>query len=358
MRVLILNWRDRSHPRAGGAEVYTSEIAQEWVRLGHQVTWFSAAVHGRPEYQEEGGITHVRRGSQFTVYREAKKWWRSRDPQGFDLVIDEVNTRPFLTPRWLSGPPVVALIHQVCREIWFEEFPWPLAAVGRWWLEPRWLRSYTDVPVLTLSASSKTSLESYGLRRVGVVPVGVHRMDRPAVSKESLPTLITVGRLAKNKRPADALRAHNLLRRRLPDAQLWVVGDGPERAALVRSAGPGVVFHGQVTEAKKIDLMARAHLLLATSRREGWGLVVDEAAAVGTQTIGYDVPGLRDSIPAAGGILSHANPRSLAHVIAARLPAIVNSPTTSGWAGGARPWSEVSAAVLADALALTGDVGR
>jgi glycosyltransferase involved in cell wall biosynthesis len=44
--------------------------------------------------------------------------------------------------------------------------------------------------------------------------------------------------------------------------------------------------------------MARAHCLLVPSVREGWGLVVIEANAVGTPALGYDVPGIRDSIRA------------------------------------------------------------
>jgi glycosyltransferase involved in cell wall biosynthesis len=42
--------------------------------------------------------------------------------------------------------------------------------------------------------------------------------------------------------------------------------------------------------------MARAHCLLVPSVREGWGLVVIEANSVGTPAVGYDVPGIRDSI--------------------------------------------------------------
>jgi glycosyltransferase involved in cell wall biosynthesis len=42
--------------------------------------------------------------------------------------------------------------------------------------------------------------------------------------------------------------------------------------------------------------MARAHALLMTSAREGWGLVVTEANACGTPAIVYDVPGLRDAV--------------------------------------------------------------
>jgi glycosyltransferase involved in cell wall biosynthesis len=35
---------------------------------------------------------------------------------------------------------------------------------------------------------------------------------------------------------------------------------------------------------------------LFTSHREGWGLTVTEAAAMGTPSVGYDVSGVRDSI--------------------------------------------------------------
>ncbi len=65
-------------------------------------------------------------------------------------------------------------------------------------------------------------------------------------------------------------------------------------------AGPGVTFLGHVSEEEKRERLARAHALVATSVREGWGLVVTEAAASGTVSIGYDVPGLRDSIASIG----------------------------------------------------------
>lgn len=42
--------------------------------------------------------------------------------------------------------------------------------------------------------------------------------------------------------------------------------------------------------------MTRAHIILVPAVLEGWGLVVTEANAMGTPAIGYDFPGLRDSI--------------------------------------------------------------
>ena len=57
-----------------------------------------------------------------------------------------------------------------------------------------------------------------------------------------------------------------------------------------------VTFHGRVSEERKLELMREAHVHLFCSHREGWGLVVSEAAAMGTPSIGYDAPGVRDSI--------------------------------------------------------------
>ena len=61
---------------------------------------------------------------------------------------------------------------------------------------------------------------------------------------------------------------------------------------------------------EKYDLLARAHILINPSIREGWGLVVIEAASVKTPTVGYNVPGLKDSIKDnETGLLSNANPK-------------------------------------------------
>ena len=57
---------------------------------------------------------------------------------------------------------------------------------------------------------------------------------RPAVEKEPVPTVVFIGRLSANKRPKHAIRAFGLVRRQLPDAQMWVIGGGPEEAKLRR----------------------------------------------------------------------------------------------------------------------------
>ena len=113
----------------------------------------------------------VRGGGRFGVYAATAAFLRSFGAS-FDVIIDEINTRPVFAHHHCQRTPVVAFAHQVAREVWHHEMPWPVALAGRYVLEPQWLRAYADVPTLTVSASSAESLAEYGLRRLEVLPEG------------------------------------------------------------------------------------------------------------------------------------------------------------------------------------------
>jgi glycosyltransferase involved in cell wall biosynthesis len=335
VRILILNWKDLAHPAAGGAEVFTEQVARSLVGRGHNVTLFAASVPGRPARERVEGVDVVRDGGRLTVYRAARRFWSREGPGSYDVVVDEINTRPFLTPRWVKGVPVVALIHQLAREIWGYETPFPLSTLGRYVLEPWWLRAYRDVPSLTVSDSSADSLARYhGWRDVTVIPEGSTPHPRPPVAKESDPTVVFLGRLVAMKRPADAIEAFSTLRAELRAAQLWLIGDGPLLARLRQDARPGVTFLGRLDRSDLLDRLARAHVLVTTSVREGWGLNVSEAAACGTPSIGYRVPGLVDSVTASGGALVEPTPAALGKALgdffAGRLQ-LESRPSTVSW---------------------------
>jgi glycosyltransferase involved in cell wall biosynthesis len=342
MRILIFNWKDLAHPLAGGAEVFTEEVARALVVRGHSVTLFAAAVPGRPAFETVQGVDIVRAGSRLGVYRKARGYWRQPHRKPYDVVIDEINTRPFMTPRWLRGAPVVALIHQLAREIWSYETPFPVSVLGRYVLEPWWLRAYRRVPALTVSQSSARSLEEHhGWTDVTVVPEGWTPHDVPALPKEPDPTVTFLGRLVGMKRPKEAIEAFRVLRASFPGARMWVIGDGPLLADLRRDGTSSVSFLGRVSSDEVRERLARSHVLVATSVREGWGLNVSEAAACGTPTIGYDVPGLTDSIPASGGALVEQSPQALGNALVRFFGNELElRPRPS-----LRPWSEVAQAV-------------
>jgi glycosyltransferase involved in cell wall biosynthesis len=314
LRVLFLNWRDITNPEAGGAEVVTHEVAKRWVAWGHDVTLLTSRFADAPALENLDGVRirrvgHLRSGTfHLLVQRELAR------VRGFDVIVDEINTAPFLTPLWRRRlPPIVGFIHQIADDVLDAELPRPLAAVGRW-LEPRALRLYRDVPVVTVSSSTAADLRRIGLERVSVIADG--RDEPPAldgVAKEEQPTLLFVGRLALNKRPQHAVEAFRHVRRVLPEARLWVVGQGPLDSDLAADLPDGAELLGFLPRAQLYERMRRAHCLLVPSVREGWGLVVIEANSVGTPAIAYDVSGLRDSVQdgVTGRLASAGQPEDL-----------------------------------------------
>jgi glycosyltransferase involved in cell wall biosynthesis len=124
------------------------------------------------------------------------------------------------------------------------------------------------------------------------------------------PTLVFMGRIRKAKLPDHALAAFGEVRRQIPRTKLLVLGDGYLRQDLENrwGNGNGVRFFGHVSEAKKVELLSQAHVALIPGVREGWGQVVIEANACGTPAVGYNIPGIRDSIrDGETGLLTHEN---------------------------------------------------
>jgi len=108
------------------------------------------------------------------------------------------------------------------------------------------------------------------------------------------------------------------LRRHHHGARLTIVGEGPERASLEALArgldvSDAVEFAGKVSESEKARLLQDADILVACAVREGWGLTVTEAARVGTPSVCYRIPGLRDSVvDGRTGLLTEPTPGALA----------------------------------------------
>jgi glycosyltransferase involved in cell wall biosynthesis len=91
---------------------------------------------------------------------------------------------------------------------------------------------------------------------------------------------ITVGRLMGYKNVALMLDAFRLL----PDWQLTVVGDGPQRAALQAQAPPNVRFAGLVPEAEKQRLLQAASVFVFAAI-EDFGIAPAEALAAGIPVV-------------------------------------------------------------------------
>jgi glycosyltransferase involved in cell wall biosynthesis len=314
MRILLLNWRDLRHPSSGGAEVWAHRIAEGLVKRGHEVTFFAAHVAGATEKENVNGVRIVRRGSRLTVYREARKFYKDNST-AFDVILEEINTRPFFAYTW-GSTPVVHMIHQVAKDVWKYEAPFPVSLAGRYFFEPRWLKRLAGKHVLTLSPSSAESLVEYGINNAIVALPGSDDSQVVHSEKAATPTVVFLGRLVASKRPDHVVEAFRYLRTQVPNAELWMLGSGQMKKKLEKDLPTGVTLCGHVPYEERQSRLACAHVLVATTVREGWGLNVSEASAVGTPTIGYDAPGLRDSIPMSGGLVVPVSSEKLGSALA------------------------------------------
>lgn len=291
MRIVFLAWRDLAHPRAGGSEVVVDRWASGMVHRGHSVT----LVVGGPVASRAYPV--VRSGGTYSQYLGAPAIGMSR-LRSCDLVVDVSNGIPFFAPAW-RRKPVLGVVHHVHRDQWSQYFPRPVAAVGNL-LEQRVVpRLYRDRHVVGISPSTVADLVGLGLRRerVHLVANGLDdamfiQADEP---RSATPLFLALGRVAANKRLGLLLDMWDGVRQRT-GGRLVIAGDGPDLPALKARAVPGVEFLGRVDEQRKRSLLAQAWFLVHAAPREGWGLVVMEAAAQGTPSLGFDVEGVRDAV--------------------------------------------------------------
>jgi glycosyltransferase involved in cell wall biosynthesis len=325
MRFLMLNWRDPKNPLSGGAERVTLAYLVALTKRGHEVFWFANSFPGCLPAETIEGVHIVRGGGMGTSVLKAIQWYR-RQPK-FDLVMDQHHGIPFYTPWWCRTNNV-SFIHEVLGPIWSAFYPWPISVIGRW--QERWTHwFYRRVPFWTASACTREILLAHGVQSVKIIPYGVYTVALAALPEKQLELalrLIVVSRLAPNKRIDHAIRTVKSLADLGIAAHLTVVGTGEvetQLRALVTELQltDRVTFTGPLSEADKDEQLRRAHFLLHTSLREGWGLNVIEANAMGTPGAVYPVPGLIESTlhDETGLIAKTETPDSLAESLATLL---------------------------------------
>lgn len=325
MNILILNWRDTSHPKAGGAEIVTMEHAKRWVRAGHTVTWITSGYKGFKKREVIDGVMIIRRVGSWTIYPYGLLY-TFLNANKFDLIIDEVHGIPFFA---LLGTkkPVIVFIHEIAGEIWNYMFPFPVNKIGQF-LESQYFRLYRNALFWTDSPSMARELTDHGIPQKNITtifcPVTMKKdilKKLNQVKKEDKPTFLFVSRLVQMKGIEEVIKSFSFIVKEEPASKLWIVGGGEKSyTALLLSMmkeygiSDHVTLFGKVTEEKKYTLMKRSHILLHASVKEGWGLVVLEAALCGTPAVVYNVTGLRDVVKhgITGIVISSNSPLDMA----------------------------------------------
>lgn len=368
MRILFLTWRDTRNPEGGGSEVYVENVASALAAAGHDVTIFCASYPDAAPLELIDGVRFVRRGTKLGVHLEAVRYLRSPTFGTPDVIVDVQNGIPFFARPVRRDIPTVVLVHHVHREQWPVVYG-PLRSRIGWALESRISpRLYRECLYVAVSRRTKAELEGIGVAadRVEVIYNGTSPAPEVEDTKAEQPTVLVLGRLVPHKQVEHVLRAAGRLRVRIPDLRIRIIGDGwwsesLRQAATDLGVADTVEFLGFVDERTKHQELARSWVLALPSLKEGWGIVVMEAAQQGVPTIAYrNAGGVTESIvDTETGLLARDEPEFSTH-----LEALLADETLRKQMGeNAREhathytWQETSAA-FADTLARAANRGR
>src|SRR3990167_2628631 len=330
MKILILNWRDIKNPSSGGAEILTHEIAKGLVKKDHKVSLISSEFPGGKKLETIDGVRIERMGHPdartlvFSVQFKAMLEYFRKFRGNVDLIIDEFHGNPFFSPLYMKERKV-ALICEVGVDLWDIAVTPPFNIFGKF-MEKTLPFFYRNTLVITISNSSKKELLDLGFKknRVRIIPLGSSSRIVISPKKEKKPTLIFLSRISKSKGVEDAIKSIAILKNEFSDITLWIVGRGDDtylkelvHLVIKLNVQKNIKFLGFVTEKEKSNLLQKAHILITSSTKEGWGLTVHEAGAKMTPVVSYNVPGLRDVVKnkISGIITSENTPESLAKTL-------------------------------------------
>ena len=130
----------------------------------------------------------------------------------------------------------------------------------------------------------------------GVVEVPVEAEDVTWAKRhlhEDAKTILSVGRLGKEKNVELTIRAFEIVARKDPQTRLLIIGDGPDRKDLEALAAKSaysnrISFTGQVERHRLGGIYGAASLFVFTSLTDTQGLTLNEAAAAGLPIVIID----------------------------------------------------------------------
>jgi alpha-1,6-mannosyltransferase len=172
----------------------------------------------------------------------------------------------------------------------------------------RYVFSHCDLK-FAASPSQAARLEEYGVDEVEIVPMGVDlklfspRKRSAAVraqcgANENTTVLMFAGRLCAEKRVLTIIKAFEALPPEMP-AQLWLMGDGPQRTDVEGAAArnPNIrLFDYEADRARFAELLASADIYVSAGPFETFGISVLEAQASGLPIVGVNAGALRERV--------------------------------------------------------------
>jgi glycosyltransferase involved in cell wall biosynthesis len=314
VRICILY--DRFFPLTlGGAERWYRDLAERLAAAGHEVTYVTLRQWDRSVTAEIPGVEVVVLGPKTgDAYDPAIGRRRLGPPMLYGLLVflwllrhgrryDAVHSMAFPYFSVLAAGVLRPIARYALVVDWFEV-----------WTRAYWHDYVGRVPgdigyavqracirltqrAFCFSRLHARRLSEEGFRGDLVTLAGLYGGGERGAHDvgETRPVVVYAGRHIPEKRVPALVRAMVLVRERAPELRCTIYGDGPQEPEVRRLAHElgldgAVTLAGFVSAAEVHDGMAHATCLVLPSSREGYGLVVVEAAALGTPVVVVAAP--------------------------------------------------------------------
>jgi len=290
----------------GGGERWYRSLSERLAEDGHEVTYLTLRQWERGARGEIPGVDVVAVGPRMALYGDGRRL--ILPPLVFGAGVfahllrhgkryDAVHTASFpyfslLAAALLRRRGLYRLVVD-WLEVWsrgyWREYLGRLGGWVGWAVQSACMRVPQEA--FCFSRLHARRLLEYGFRGNLTVLKGMYAgMVNEGEPAQADPVVVFAGRHIDEKRVPAIVSAVARARQRIPELRCELYGDGPQRAQVLRSiaelglkdvvAAPGFV------DAERVDAaLRRALCLVLPSRREGYGLIVVEAASHGTPSV-------------------------------------------------------------------------
>ncbi|WP_137288216.1 glycosyltransferase family 4 protein [Natronorubrum halophilum] len=317
----------------GGGPYHVHAMSRDQAAMGHDVTVLTVRTDPElPHIEERDGYTVVRYDPAANLLGNDISPGLAQylaDADDFDVMHAHSHlyfaTNLAALKRFLGDVPLAITNHglysQNAPEWVFDLY---LRSLGQWTFnQADVVFCYTDADrdrVREFGVSSRIEVVSNGIDRARFTPDG----PESELLDADGPVVLFVGRLVEGKRPSIALEAFASVRETVPNATLYLCGEGPLQGALEDQAAAlgvadAVTFLGHLSYDEMPAVYRGADLLVLSSRAEGVPRTIMEALASGVSVVSSDLPQVRSAFGDSVAYVPGSDPDLLGERIAEAL---------------------------------------
>lgn len=289
----------------GGAERWYRQLAEAHAARGHAVTYLTLRQWRAGEAPQIPGVEVIAVGPRLALYAGGKRrilppllfgigvlWHLLRHGRRYDVVhgasfpFFSILAAALVRPLWRYRLAVDW--HEVWTRDYWRSYLGPAGGAAGWWVQG--LCALARQTAFAFSRLHAARAEALGTGAVTVLEGEYAGGALDALPAGQPPFVCYTGRMIPEKRVPLLVEALALLMQENPDLRAVLLGKGPDHAAVrariaalglaERIAAPGFAASDELE-----DCQRRAAVLVQPSAREGYGMVVVEAAARGVPVV-------------------------------------------------------------------------